>query len=208
MKRGVHLDASNIEKSKLSTYLKHRNAAIHWFQNGHPPMKSWITDSEEMLGVSEKQAEKFSRGWYNIKRQETSALWAQRQDIPKGDGISMAQLRKQVAEAVKAKRARKAKTRTNEECLKMSRKQLEHFLFIFWWHFLEQERRSILGSSITVCNRSRRKRRRKGKTQARIVHRKDGGPGRARKKRATKRKTRRKLKLKRKMKSRARDGPH
>jgi hypothetical protein len=27
-------------------------------------MKSWITNSEEMLGVSEKQAEKFSREWY------------------------------------------------------------------------------------------------------------------------------------------------
>jgi hypothetical protein len=31
----------------------HRSAAIHWFQNGHP-MKSWITNSEEILGVSEK----------------------------------------------------------------------------------------------------------------------------------------------------------
>ena len=50
----------------------HRDA-IHWFQNGHP-MKSWITNSEEMLGVSEKQAEKFSMEWYNIKRQETSAV--------------------------------------------------------------------------------------------------------------------------------------
>jgi hypothetical protein len=67
----------------VNLFETHRNAAIHWFQNGHP-MKSWITDSEEMLGVSEKQAEKFSREWYNIKRQETSALWAQRQDIPKG----------------------------------------------------------------------------------------------------------------------------
>ena len=46
---------------------KHRNAAIHWFQNGHP-MKSWITESEDMLGVGEKNAEKFSEEWYNIKR--------------------------------------------------------------------------------------------------------------------------------------------
>ena len=100
----------------------HRDAAIHWFQNGHP-MKSWITNSEEMLGVSEKQAEK-CRGWYKIKRQETSALWAQRQDIRKGEGISLTlrELCEKVAAAVKAKRARKAKTRTNETYLKMSQK--------------------------------------------------------------------------------------
>jgi hypothetical protein len=42
---------------------------------------------------------------------------------------------------VQAKRARKAKTRTNQKYLKMSRKQLENFL--------EQERRITLGSSIT-----------------------------------------------------------
>jgi hypothetical protein len=96
-------------------------------------MKSWITNSEEMLGVSEKQAEKFSRGWYDIKRQETSALWEQRQDIRKGEGTSLTQLREKVAAAVKAKRARKAKTRTNEKYLKLSRKQLANFL--------EQERR-------------------------------------------------------------------
>ena len=42
---------------------------------------------------------------------------------------------------VQAKRARKAKTRVNEKYLKMSRKQLENFL--------EQEKRLILGSSIT-----------------------------------------------------------
>ena len=78
-------------------------------------MKSWITNSEELLGVSEKQAEKFSREWYNIERQETSALWEQRQDIHKGDEISMSKLREQVAEAVQAKRARKVKTRTNQK---------------------------------------------------------------------------------------------
>jgi hypothetical protein len=43
------------------------DAAIHWFKNGHP-MKSWITDREEMVGVSEEQAEKFSKEWYNLKR--------------------------------------------------------------------------------------------------------------------------------------------
>jgi hypothetical protein len=46
-----------------------------------------------------------------------------------------------VAEALKAKRPRKAKTRVNEKCLKMSRKQLENFL--------KQEKRFTLGSSIT-----------------------------------------------------------
>jgi hypothetical protein len=69
-----------------------------------------------MLGVSEKQAENVSKEWYNLK--------AQRQDIRKGCEISMSKLREQVAEAVQAKRARKAKTRTNQKYLKMSRKQL------------------------------------------------------------------------------------
>jgi hypothetical protein len=64
-----------------------------------------------MLGVSEKQAEKFSKEWYNLKRQETetSALWAQRQDIRKGYEASMREPREQVADAVQAKRARRAK---------------------------------------------------------------------------------------------------
>jgi hypothetical protein len=53
----------------------------------------------------------------------------------------MTQLRDQVAEVLKAKRARKSKTRTNEKYLKMSRKQLENFL--------EQEKRTNLGGSIT-----------------------------------------------------------
>jgi hypothetical protein len=102
-------------------------------------MKSWIMNSGELLGVSEKQAEKFSKEWYNIKRQETSALWEQRQDIHKGDEISMSKLGEQVAEAVQAKRARKGKART--KYLQMSRKQLENFL--------EQEKRIKLGASIT-----------------------------------------------------------
>ena len=64
-----------------------------------------------------------------------------RQDIRKGEGVSLTQLREKVAAAVKAKNARKAKTRTNEKYFKMSRKQLENFL--------EQERRITLGASIT-----------------------------------------------------------
>ena len=106
-------------------------------------MKSWITNSEGMLGVSEKQAEKFSREWYNIKRQETSALWEQRQDIRKGEGISLTQLREKVAAAVKAKGARKAKTRTNEKYLKLSRSNLR----TFWSK--KGERRITLGASFT-----------------------------------------------------------
>jgi hypothetical protein len=70
----IHFKYREIKIVKLEL---HCSAAIHWFQNGHP-MKSWITDSEGILGVSEEQAEKFSKEWYNLKRPETSALWAQR----------------------------------------------------------------------------------------------------------------------------------
>jgi hypothetical protein len=35
---------------------------ITGFQNGDP-MKSWINDSEGMLGVNEKQAGNFSKEW-------------------------------------------------------------------------------------------------------------------------------------------------
>jgi hypothetical protein len=77
----------------VQLFERHRNAAIHWFQNGHP-MKSWITDSEGMLGVNEKQAKKISQEWYNIKRRETSALWA----IHKGCVVPMNELRAHVAD--------------------------------------------------------------------------------------------------------------
>ena len=90
-------------------------------------MTSWVTNSEELLGVSEKQAEKFSREWYNITWQETSALWEQRHDIHKGDEISMSKLREQVAEAVQAKGARKGKTRRNQKYLKMSQNNSRTF---------------------------------------------------------------------------------
>jgi hypothetical protein len=94
-------------------------------------MKSWITDSGGMLGVNDMQciqAKKFSKGWYNTKRREISALWEQRQDVHKGCVVPMSELRAQVAEAVKARRMRKAKTRTNQKYLKMSRNSLR----IFW----------------------------------------------------------------------------
>jgi hypothetical protein len=55
-------------------------------------VKSWITESEGMLGVNERAAEKFSKGWYNIKR---------RQETHDAGIISMSELRAQVAETVK-----------------------------------------------------------------------------------------------------------
>ena len=122
-------------------------------------MKSWITDSEGMLGVNEKQAKKFSKGWYNIRRWETSALWEQH--VHKGCVVPTSELRAQVAEAVKARRMRKAKTRTNQKYLKMSRKQLENFL--------EQERRHNLEHPSqdlqSVQRKATKKRQQKGNSQ-------------------------------------------
>ena len=76
-----------------------------------------------MLGASEKAAEKFSKEWYNSKRRETAEVWKQRQEIHDGGIISVSELRAQVAEAVKARRTRKAKTRTNRQYA-MTRRQL------------------------------------------------------------------------------------
>jgi hypothetical protein len=69
----------------------------------------------------------------------------------------MRKLREQAAEAVQAKGARKAKTRTNQEYLKMSRNNSR----TFW-----SKRKD------SVCNRRRRKRRRKGNSKAGIGRRK------------------------------------
>ena len=106
----------------VNLFESHRNAAIHWFQNGHP-MKTWITDCEELLGV--KYSAKNGTTSNGKKRRLSRA---QRQNIFKEDEVPMSQLREQMAEVLKAKRARKSKTRTNERYLKMSRKQLEIFL--------------------------------------------------------------------------------
>lgn len=38
------------EVKLVQLFEMHRNAAIHWFQNGHP-MKSWITNSADLLFV-------------------------------------------------------------------------------------------------------------------------------------------------------------
>jgi hypothetical protein len=64
-----HFVFKHREAKIVKLFERHRNAAIHWFKNGHP-VKSWITNSAELLGVSEKQAEKFSKELFNIKRQE------------------------------------------------------------------------------------------------------------------------------------------
>jgi len=98
----------------------------------------------------------------------------------------MTKLREQVAEAVQAKRARKAKTRTNQKYLKMSRKQLENFL--------EQERRITLGSSITrfvIDVGASDEEREKLKREAAIAK-----LARTNRRRITKRKLRRRRKLK------------
>jgi hypothetical protein len=123
-----------------------------------------------------------------FKRQETSALWAQRQDIRKGEGTSLTQLREKVAAALKAKRARKAKTRTNEKYLKMSRKQLEN---------LEQERRITLGASITqfVVDANASDEGRAKLKREKIIEKLN----RSNTKRAAKRKHQRRRKLKRKL---------
>jgi hypothetical protein len=107
-----------------------------------------------LLGVSEKQAEKFSKEWYNLKRQETSALWEQQQDIRKGDEISMRKLREQVAEAVQAKRARKVNPRTNQKYLKCPETTREFSG--------AREKTQAWSFHYSVCNRRRSKRRRKG----------------------------------------------
>ena len=70
----------------VKLFERHRNAAIHWFQNGHP-VKSWITDwGERETGGT------ISKEWYNIKRRKTSALWEQQQDVHKGCVVPMSEL--------------------------------------------------------------------------------------------------------------------
>ena len=71
--------------------------------------------------------EKISKEWYKIKTRKTSALWEQRHDVHKGCVVPASELRAQVAEAVKARRMRKAETRTNHNYLKMTRNSLRTF---------------------------------------------------------------------------------
>ena len=79
---------------------KHRGAAIHWFQNGHP-MKTLIERHDEMLGVDEKKAHKFCKEWYWSKRRETAAIWKQRtHKLDNEKEFSISELQEQVKEIV------------------------------------------------------------------------------------------------------------
>jgi hypothetical protein len=88
---------------------KHRGAAIHWFQNGHP-MKTLIERHDEMLGVDEKKAHKFCK--YRSKRQETSAIWKQKAESWNKHEFSLSELQEQVREIVERKRNMKPPKRT------------------------------------------------------------------------------------------------
>jgi hypothetical protein len=91
---------------------KHRGAAIHWFQNGHP-MKTLVERHEEMLRVDEKTALKFCKEWYRSKRQETSAIWKQRkQRTGNTREFSLSELQEQVREIVERKRTMKPPEKT------------------------------------------------------------------------------------------------
>ena len=83
---------------------KHRGAAIHWFQNGHP-MKTLVERHEEMLGVDEKTALKFCKEWYRSKRQEASATGNTRE-------FSLSEMQEQVREIVERKRTMKPPEKT------------------------------------------------------------------------------------------------
>jgi hypothetical protein len=101
--------------------VKHRGAAIHWFQNGHP-MKTLVERHEEMMGVDEKTAVKFCTEWYKSKRQETSAIWKQRKlRNTNTHEFSMSELQEQVAEMVIRKRNMRPPEETlpNEEYRKL-----------------------------------------------------------------------------------------
>ena len=62
---------------------KHRGAAIHWFQNGHP-MKTLIAQHDEVVGVDEKTAHR------SCKENGTEANDKKR--LPFGNGGSRIQL--------------------------------------------------------------------------------------------------------------------
>ena len=110
--------------------MKHRGAAIHWFQNGHP-MKTLIETHEEMMGIDERTAVKFCTEWYKSKRQETSAIWKQRKlrntDIHE---FSISELQEQVEEIVTRKRNMRPpeETLSNDEYRKLRREGLERLI--------------------------------------------------------------------------------
>ena len=51
----VQIRIQTPEEKKVEQMEKHRGAAVHWFQNGHP-MKTMIERHDEMLGVGEKNS--------------------------------------------------------------------------------------------------------------------------------------------------------
>ena len=110
--------------------MKHRGAAIHWFQNGHP-MKTLVERHEEMMGTDEKTAMKFCTEWYKSKRQETSAIWKQRK-LRNTDTheFTISELQEQVEEIVKRKRKMipPEKTLSNDEYRKLRREGLERLI--------------------------------------------------------------------------------
>ena len=109
---------------------KHRGAAVHWFQNGHP-MKSMIERHDEMLGVDEKTAHKFCKEWYWSKRRETAAIWKQRKHrLDNEKEFSISELQEQVKEIVTRKRNMKPpeKTLPNNEYNKLQRAGLEKLI--------------------------------------------------------------------------------
>ena len=110
--------------------MKHRGAAIHWFQNGHP-MKTLVERHEEMMGTDEKTAMKFCTEWYKSKRQETSAIWKQRKLRNKDTHeFTISELQEQVEEIVKRKRKMipPEKTLSNDEYRKLRREGLERLI--------------------------------------------------------------------------------
>jgi hypothetical protein len=121
---------SNIGGKNSGTNGKHRGAAVHWFQNGHP-MKTMIERHDEMLGVDEKTAQKFCKEWYRSKRQETAAIWKQRkQKLGNEQEFSISELQEQVKEIVKRKRNMKPpeNTLSNNEYNNLQREGLKQLI--------------------------------------------------------------------------------
>jgi hypothetical protein len=110
--------------------MKHRGAAIHWFQNGHP-MKTLVERHEEMMGIDERTAVKFCTEWYKSKRQETSAIWKQRK-LRNTDTheFTISELQEQVEEIVTRKRNMRPpeETLSNDEYRKLRREGLERLI--------------------------------------------------------------------------------
>jgi hypothetical protein len=118
------------EEKIVAQMEKHRGAAVHWFQNGHP-MKTMIERHDEMLGVDERTAHKFCKEWYLSKRRETAAIWKQRtHKLDNEKEFSISELKEQVKEIVTRKRNMKPPETTlaNNEYNKLQREGLEQLI--------------------------------------------------------------------------------